>query len=769
MTEMNTRLWNEWRARGDAGAFARLVRPEMGYVLALARRAGCDAVEAEDVLQDALTRLVAEGGSGPEQIGLRVWLYRTVRTIARSRIRGHVRRRDRERRAARPEAIAPRRGRLEVQEEVEAALALLSEDDREIVLLRHLHDLEYGDVATVLGISLTAARVRSHRAMGRLRERLGARAPALLGALPLPVVVDPTLFAKQALAAAAAKSTGVSTGGVVAMAASNKLIIAAVVVAGTAGWFGSLALAPSHNVAAIPEAVAKGPDASSTEGGSARDGALDDASRRRRRVGTDGASTVAERFVRDSGVQEDELEFLREALLAERVRRAGARIRTDDNGVDILRRVLDHGADLREEMWDFAAFGARVKTGEGDVATVTSDSPDDVQDVSLDEIAGDARVITFGPGTFRIRRSAWGNMTAAKPYLSLEIRGAGKDKTTLIGATNTFVGISDGLENLRIRDLTFDGGERGDLLLSIRGETAVILERVRVRNWSQGGHSAPIGLNGRAYLGAKDCEFVGRLDDGGIMVFSIRGKAVALFDSCSFLDSIMTMRGWEGGAVGSVVHFNECTWENTLLTDALRFGPEQEVEFAVRVRGGTVRFGREGLDDDARVADWGGDVLAEMEGVSFEAGVPRCRVSDLLALLDAFRVGEGERVSSVKFVYTRPDGPRHFDVGIAGPGLHDREHVRVAFESGRVTRLGQPDDRPTPLPHDQIATTVDLATAVRSSGMPLDAGLTWLRYTQWSENDRPLMTVAVGGRWSQGRWLLDATSGRVVQKPYDAE
>jgi RNA polymerase sigma-70 factor (ECF subfamily) len=55
---------------------------------------------------------------------------------------------------------------------VVAALAELPEGERAALLLRVDHDLSYEDIASALGISVSAAKVRVHRARLRLTEAL---------------------------------------------------------------------------------------------------------------------------------------------------------------------------------------------------------------------------------------------------------------------------------------------------------------------------------------------------------------------------------------------------------------------------------------------------------------------------------------------------------------------------------------------------------------------------------------------------------------------
>jgi RNA polymerase sigma-70 factor (ECF subfamily) len=62
--------------------------------------------------------------------------------------------------------------RKEVQERVRAALAALTEQEREVVVLRYLEQLSAREVAAVLDISEAAAKKRALRALQRLRESL---------------------------------------------------------------------------------------------------------------------------------------------------------------------------------------------------------------------------------------------------------------------------------------------------------------------------------------------------------------------------------------------------------------------------------------------------------------------------------------------------------------------------------------------------------------------------------------------------------------------
>jgi RNA polymerase sigma-70 factor (ECF subfamily) len=64
--------------------------------------------------------------------------------------------------------------RVERQGRVRAALALLSEADREVLVLRYLEQMPLREVAAVLGVNESAVKMRHFRALERLRTLLEA-------------------------------------------------------------------------------------------------------------------------------------------------------------------------------------------------------------------------------------------------------------------------------------------------------------------------------------------------------------------------------------------------------------------------------------------------------------------------------------------------------------------------------------------------------------------------------------------------------------------
>jgi DNA-directed RNA polymerase specialized sigma24 family protein len=55
---------------------------------------------------------------------------------------------------------------------VTAGLAALAEDQRELLLLSHVRELPREEIAGLLGITVNATKVRIHRAVQALRQRI---------------------------------------------------------------------------------------------------------------------------------------------------------------------------------------------------------------------------------------------------------------------------------------------------------------------------------------------------------------------------------------------------------------------------------------------------------------------------------------------------------------------------------------------------------------------------------------------------------------------
>jgi len=160
-------------------AFGELVRRNIHLVHSAALRMVNDPHLANDVTQGVFVALAKDAGKLIDHPVLSGWLHRTARNIAAQTIRTEGRRRAREQQAAvmheLPEADASWE---EVAPHLDAALAELTEPDRDAVLLRYFENKTAHEMAAILGISAEAAQKRVSRAVGKLRENFAKRGTA---------------------------------------------------------------------------------------------------------------------------------------------------------------------------------------------------------------------------------------------------------------------------------------------------------------------------------------------------------------------------------------------------------------------------------------------------------------------------------------------------------------------------------------------------------------------------------------------------------------
>lgn len=125
----------------------------------------------DDAVQEALVQL-ARQREAPAHLA--AWLYRTVRNSALTTARGAQRRARHEAQAAALRAewfAASPRGEIDAAQ-AQAALEALPQAQREVLVARIWGELNYEQLAAVLGVSVSTAQRRYEAALAGLRERL---------------------------------------------------------------------------------------------------------------------------------------------------------------------------------------------------------------------------------------------------------------------------------------------------------------------------------------------------------------------------------------------------------------------------------------------------------------------------------------------------------------------------------------------------------------------------------------------------------------------
>lgn len=161
----------------DRERFEELFERCYDALMAYAVRRTPSAEDAADVVSDTFTTAWRRIGELPPGDEARLWLYGTARRTIRNQRRGVRRREALDERLLVHARIAHSRSRPAAPDgpdgDLVAAMARLSDADQELLRLVAWEGLDGTQVAQVLGVSPTAARVRLHRARQRLRDRLG--------------------------------------------------------------------------------------------------------------------------------------------------------------------------------------------------------------------------------------------------------------------------------------------------------------------------------------------------------------------------------------------------------------------------------------------------------------------------------------------------------------------------------------------------------------------------------------------------------------------
>jgi len=165
-------LLQQCDSRGFDLAYARYSERIFGFLLRLSR----SRAVAEDLFQHTFMRLAEVGSRLHLDSDLRAWLF----SVARNAFHSHAR--SARLRCVEPSAeieLFPASPRASTHpdsaialDELERALAVLSEPDRELLLLLGVEGLSHAELATVLGLDQVTVRKRVSRARARLAEAL---------------------------------------------------------------------------------------------------------------------------------------------------------------------------------------------------------------------------------------------------------------------------------------------------------------------------------------------------------------------------------------------------------------------------------------------------------------------------------------------------------------------------------------------------------------------------------------------------------------------
>jgi RNA polymerase sigma-70 factor (ECF subfamily) len=166
--------------KGDHNAYALLVERYKSYVFTLTLRFTKNREDAEEVSQDIFVKAYRSLADFKGASKFSTWLYTIVNTTCITFLRKkrlEVQSLDDERtfEVADSQDSGFRANQVEQksrQNMVNRAIAMLGPDDAEIITLFYKNEQSLEEIGQILGLEVNTAKVRLHRARGRLKEKM---------------------------------------------------------------------------------------------------------------------------------------------------------------------------------------------------------------------------------------------------------------------------------------------------------------------------------------------------------------------------------------------------------------------------------------------------------------------------------------------------------------------------------------------------------------------------------------------------------------------
>jgi RNA polymerase sigma-70 factor (ECF subfamily) len=160
---------------GDESGAARLFQRWSVPLLRFTGRMLGNASEAEEVTQDVFLKVIVRAGQYDGRASVASWLFAIAANACRDRLRQGARRQkvslDSVAEAAGPDVpVDVRLVERQRRASVRRALAHLSDEQREVLVLARYHGLPYAEIARSLSISEGAVKTRIFRAMETLKS-----------------------------------------------------------------------------------------------------------------------------------------------------------------------------------------------------------------------------------------------------------------------------------------------------------------------------------------------------------------------------------------------------------------------------------------------------------------------------------------------------------------------------------------------------------------------------------------------------------------------
>lgn len=133
-----------------------------------------DRETSEDVVQNTFYRMLKYRHTFVNNGEFKVWMFHLGRNALKDYQKGNQRHKQDKMDAVESHASDrplpdEQLHNQHLQRQLQAAMTLLHEDEREVLVLSKFHELRYGEIARLLNTSEGAVKVRVHRAFSRLK------------------------------------------------------------------------------------------------------------------------------------------------------------------------------------------------------------------------------------------------------------------------------------------------------------------------------------------------------------------------------------------------------------------------------------------------------------------------------------------------------------------------------------------------------------------------------------------------------------------------
>jgi len=181
---------------GDLAAFDVLVHRWDRKVRGAIHRILGNEEDARELCQEALLKAYRGLGSFKGEARFSSWLYQIALNLCRDRMRRRPRRMvslgeleegGKAIATGRPSALDLVEGR-DLARAVAAAVASLSEEQREVIVLKEYQELTFVEIAEVLGVPLSTVKTRLYRGLSQLRVQLEGQ--GIHEASPVPIALS---------------------------------------------------------------------------------------------------------------------------------------------------------------------------------------------------------------------------------------------------------------------------------------------------------------------------------------------------------------------------------------------------------------------------------------------------------------------------------------------------------------------------------------------------------------------------------------------------